>query len=70
MPLCVITKVTSLNTSFYIGFAFVFFKTYTDYHWILFCLKKFYVEDDIPDPIFAGTDYEKTLIRELEIVFP
>ena len=70
MPLCVISGVTGLNTSFYIGFAFVSFETYTDYRWVLSCLREFYVEGDIPDPIFAGTNCEKALIRALEIVFP
>ena len=37
MPLCVISGVTGLNTSFYIGFAFVSSETYTDYCWVLFC---------------------------------
>lgn len=32
MPLYVITKVTGLNTSFYIGFAFISSKIYTDYY--------------------------------------
>ena len=31
MPLCVISGVTSLNTSFYIGFAFLSSETYNDY---------------------------------------
>ena len=69
MPLCVISGVTGLNTSFYIGFAFVFSEIYIDYRWVLSCLREFYVESDISDPIFAGTDCKKALIRALKIVF-
>ena len=70
MPLCVISGVTGLNTSFFIGFAFVSSWTYLDYHWVLSSLRQFYFEGDIPDPIFAGTDCEKALIGAFEIVFP
>lgn len=68
MPLYIITGVTGSNTSFYIGFAFVFSETYADY-WILSYLQKFYMESDIPDLIFARIDCEKALIRAWEIVF-
>ncbi len=70
MPLCVISGVTGLNTSFFIGFAFVSSETYLDYHWVLSSLRRFYHESGIPDPIFAGTDCEKALIGALDVVFP
>lgn len=62
ISLFVIIEVTSLNTSFYIGFAFVFSKIYSDYPWVLSYLQEFYVKSDILNPIFARTDYEKGLI--------
>lgn len=61
---------TDLNISFYNGFAFISSETHVDYHWILSYLLEFYIKDNIPDPIFAGTDYEKALIGTLDIVFP
>ncbi len=70
MPLCVISGVTGLNTTFYIGFAFLSSETYTDYHWVLSSLQQFYCEINIPDPIFVGINCEKTLIRALEVVMP
>ncbi len=62
MLLYVISGVTGLHISFYIEFAFVFFETYTDYHWVLSCLQEFHAESDISDPIFVGTDCKKTLV--------
>ncbi len=42
MPLCIISEVTGLNTSFYIGFAFLSSETSADYIWVLECLAKLY----------------------------
>ena len=70
MPLCVISGVTGLNTSFYIGFAFLSSETYNDYLWVLSSLQQFYQEGNIPDPIFVGTDCEKALICALQDVMP
>lgn len=69
-PLHVISRVTGLNTTFYIGFAFLFSETYIDYHWVLSSLQQFYRERDIPDPVFVGTDCKKALIWALEFVMP
>lgn len=35
----IILGVTGLNITFYIGFAFLFSETYTDYHWIFSSLQ-------------------------------
>ena len=62
MFLCVIIRISSLNTSFYIRFVFVFSKTYTNYYWVFSCFQNFYIGDDISDSIFAETDCKKALI--------
>lgn len=68
--LCIIIGVIGLNINFYIGFAFVSFKTYIDYYWILSYFQEFYIEGNILNPIFAKGHCEKTLIQALEIIFP
>lgn len=70
MSLCMIFRVTGLNTNFYIQFAFVSSKIYIHYCLVLSCFQEFYIEDDILNPIFARTDFKKTLIQALKIVFP
>lgn len=62
MSLIITTAITSLNTSFYIRFALVLFKTYIDYYWFLFCFEEFYVKGDILNLIFLKTDCKKALI--------
>lgn len=68
MPFYIISGVIVLNTTFYIRFVFVFYKTYTDYCLILSCLREFYIEDDILHSIFAKTNYKKVLIQTLKII--
>lgn len=70
ISLYVIIRITSLNIGFFIGFAFVFSETYLNHHSVLSSLWQFYYEGDIPNKIFAGTNYEKALIRIFGIVFP
>ena len=70
MPLCVISGVTRLNTSFYIGFAFLFLENYSDYLWVLSSLQQFYPKGNIPDPIFVDTNCKKALINALQDVMP
>lgn len=65
MSLYVISGVTGLHISFYIGFVFLSSETYTNHHWVLLFLQQFYWEEDIPDPIFVCTDCEKALIGAL-----
>lgn len=68
MPLYVISKVTSLNTSFYIGFAFLFLEIYHDYLRVLSSPQQFYQEGNILDLIFVDIDCEKALICILQDV--
>ena len=65
-----ILGVTGLNTSFYIGFAFLSSKTYNNYIWILSSLQQFYQKRNIPDPIFVGTDCKKALIYVIQDLMP
>lgn len=64
-----ISEIIDLNTSFFIEFAFGFFKKYLDYYWDLSSLQQFYHRSNIPDLIFIGIDYEKALIRTLDVLF-
>ncbi len=70
MPLCIISGVTGLNTSFYIGFVFLSSETVADYIWVLTCLSQLYQELDIPNPNFDATDMEIALINAIQTVFP
>ena len=70
MLLYVISGVIGLNTSFYIGFAFLSLEIHSDYLWVLSSLQQFYQEENIPDPIFVGTNCEKALIRLFQDVMP
>ncbi len=62
MPLCIISGVTGLNTSFYISFAFLSL--------VLLSLQQFYKGGNILGPIFVDTDCEKALICALQDVMP
>lgn len=50
MPLCIITGVTPLNTTYYIVFTFLLSETINDYCWVLGIMKKLYKFLDIPNP--------------------
>ena len=56
---------TGLNTSFYIGFVFLFSDTCSNHLWVLLSLQKFYQENIILNPILIGTNYEKAVIYML-----
>ena len=56
---------TGLNTSFYIGFVFLFSDTYSNHLWVLLSLQKFYQENIILNPILIGTNCEKAIIYML-----
>jgi beta-glucosidase-like glycosyl hydrolase len=70
MPLCIITEVTSLNTSFFVGFAFLSSEQYEDYDWVLEQLKKLYQSLRILNPLVIATDCEVALINVIAAVFP
>lgn len=65
----IIIGITGLNKSFYIIFAVISSKIYIDYYYILYYFQKCYIEDNILNTIFAGTNYEKVLIKALKIIF-
>ena len=69
MPLCIISGVTPLNTTYYIAFCFLSSETTEDYTWLLRMLKELYEMLDIPDPIVIITDAEVGLIRAIPLVF-
>jgi len=69
MPLLVITGVTALNTSFFVGFCFMAAEKTADYVWVLKQLKLLYTELDLPDPAVILTDCERGLINALRSVF-
>lgn len=71
MRLCIIIfGVTGLNTSFYIGFAFLSSETSTNYIWVLECLAQLYQTLEIPSPTLVVTDMEIVLINAIQQVFP
>lgn len=70
LPLLVITGVTALNTSFYVGFAFMKAEHIPDYQWVLQQLRDLYDELDIPFPVVLLTDSQDSLISACGLVFP
>ena len=70
MPLCIINGVTALNTTFYIGFAFLSHETVEDYMWVLASYKGLIEPLDIPDPTVFVTDSEPGLISAIPRIFP
>ena len=70
MPLLVITGVTALNTSFFVGFCFMAAEKTSDYVWVLEQLKLLYTELHLSHPAVVLTDCERGLINALRSVFP
>ena len=70
MPLCIITGVTPLNTTYYVAFAFLSAETVDDYRWVLGAVKKLYEFLDIPDPKVIVTDADPSIIRAILEEFP
>ena len=69
MPLCIISGVIALNTTFYIAFCFLSEETTEDYGWLLERLKELYILLDILDLTVVVTDAETSLIAAIPIVF-
>ena len=63
MPLCIITGITPMNTTYYVGFAFLATERVEDYRWILQCVRRLYEALDIPDPSVIITDADPAIIR-------
>ena len=70
MPLCIINGVTALNTTFYIGFAFLSHEMLEDYLWVLESYSGLIESLDIPDPTVFVTDSEPGLISAIPRTFP
>lgn len=70
MPLLVINGVTALNTTFFVGFAFLSSERTADYTWVLTQLKQLYEEIDASNPKVILTDCERGLINASRLVFP
>ncbi len=70
MPLYIITGVTPLNTTYYVGFAFLSMETVEDYEWVLQCIKNLYLILDIPDPNVIITDADRSIIWAISHKFP
>lgn len=68
--LCIITGVTLLNTTYYVGFAFLTMETVKDYEWVLQCIKNLYLILDIPDLDIIITDTDPSIIRPISHKFP
>jgi len=51
MPLLIITGVTALNITFYVGFCFMKGETYSDYEWVMKALVRLYNHLDLPYPV-------------------
>lgn len=66
MPLCVITEVIALNTTFYAEFASISDETTFTYEWILNQVRELHQHCNVPDPVFVGTDCEVDLITVIE----
>lgn len=69
MPLCIISSVTPINTTFYVGFCLFLSETAKDYSWVLEMLKKLYKMLDIWDFTVVITDAELGLICAIFKIF-
>ena len=70
MPLLNICGVTSLNTTFFLAFAFLRHEERSDYQWAMNCLLKLLQQEKIKDPKVMLTDRELALINAISDVFP
>ena len=70
MPLCIITGITSLNTTFYVDFCFMSQEFVDDYLWLLQQFAFLYIHVGVPRPRAIITDGEKGLISSIHRVFP
>ncbi len=70
MPLCIITEVTTLNTTYYVAFAFLSAETVDDYCWVLSAVKKLYEFLNVLDPKVIVTNADPSIIRAILEEFP
>lgn len=69
-PLCIITGVTALNTTFYVGFGFLLDESAETYQWMLEQLEVLCIDIDIPNPTVIVTDNDHALTAALAQVMP
>lgn len=62
MPLYIIIRVTPINTTYYVGFAFFTNEKVEDYRWILQYVKQLYEVLDISNPSVIITDADFAII--------
>ena len=70
LPLLVITGVTALNTSFYLGFAFMKAEYTSDYTWVMGQVRALYDRLGLQYPSVVLTDHQPALMNACRIVFP
>jgi len=70
MPLLTICGVTSLGTTFIVGFAFVHKETKEYYDWILYYLVQLYESLGLPFPRVIATDRDLALMEAIDGRFP
>ncbi len=67
--LIIISRLMSLNISYYIAFVFVFKKIYEIYKWLPEYVKDFYEWLDISDPNVILIDVQNSLIQAIIIIY-
>ena len=70
MPLLVITGVTNMGTTYYVGFCFLRAEEEDDYRWALEQLRELLLHVNVPDPVCIITDRERSCISQIKEVFP
>ena len=70
LPLMIISGVTPLNTTFYVGFCFLIAEKEVDFTWALERLRDILEGFNVPDPRVIVTDDEGALHLGLATVFP
>lgn len=69
MLLIIVSRVTSLNISYYIAFAFVFKKIFKIYKWLFECIGNLYKYFDILNLDVIFTNAQNKLIQAITIVY-
>jgi len=70
MPLLTICGITSLGTTFIVGFAFIEKETTKYYDWVLYQLNRLYTCLELPRPRVIATDRDLALIEAIDSRFP
>lgn len=70
MPLLVMVGISYLNTTFYLGFAFLAEEKEEDYKWALEQVREIYSDFTISRPEMVVIDRDTTLLNALDSIFP